>query len=126
METLFQQFILSKAHKKDASFYSIGMVIVSLSTLITIHILSTSSNLFFTLILIFYWGVFGTLFLVAAPCFVVYLVIISKIKKNLNLSFNLTKRKPIPLFECIPLTWYFSTFLLNIFITHLVAVKLII
>jgi hypothetical protein len=121
MKVSFKELIGSEAYQHHAQIYAKAMISVSFLTLLINYFVSDAATLIGTVLLAVGWSLFGTGVLVAAPCYAVYVWIIAKMSEFTDFPSADATTQQAGRWKKIASLWNTLSYVINVYITILVA-----
>lgn len=123
MKVSFKELLGSDAYQNQAQVYAKSMIFVSFTTLVFNYFLSDDASLIGTILLIAGWGLFGTGILVAAPCYVIYVYIVSKMSEFAEFPSGEATSTKGKVWKKTASLWNTVSYAINIYLTFFIAQK---
>jgi hypothetical protein len=123
MKITFKEIINSEAYQTNAQIYAKSMIFVSFITLSVIYFFETEATAIGAVILFLCWSLIGTAIIVAAPCYAIYALLITKMSEYSEFPSAQVNSGTGNIWKKIASIWNFLTYVINIYLTYFVAQK---
>ena len=118
MKLTFKELVSGKAYERAASAYCANMIFVSSITLIYNFFASDNATLFSSLIFWFSWCVFGVGLFVAAPVYILNMLIITMLSRHTEYPSGVPINNMGKFLKLLSSMWLFFGFFLSVYTTN--------
>lgn len=118
MKLTFKELVSGEAYQRAASAYCANMIFVSSITLIYNFFVSDNATLFSSLIFWFPWCVFGVGMFVAAPVYILNMLIITTLSGHTEYPSGIPINNMGKFLKLLSSMWLFFGFFLSVYTTN--------
>ncbi len=122
MKVSFKEIVMSDAFQRNAEIYAKTMIFVSVATILVNYFLTDTATFIGAVLLLVGWSLMGVSILVALPCYVLYVWLVSKMSAHTAFAngeeIKTTKGN---FWKLLSAVWNNFSYVLNIYLTIVVS-----